>query len=271
MGMTRKFFLVISLSTLALTTPRVEVTAATPQLQPHRAVYTMAFGTARSGSGTADARGVMYLEWAEGCDGWTSSQRVKLMLYPTQGGELDTDSNFSSWESRDGGSYRFTVRNMRNGQVTEELRGDAKLEGPDRSGRAVFATPPGLSFALPKGALFPTEHMARLIVAAQAGENRFSRVIFDGGNIAGPMEANAIIGATARPPAKVLEELKSLASWPVRLAFFPINSQQAEPEQEMAIRLYENGVADHFLIDYGDFTVTAVLAKMEPLDRPKCE
>ena len=269
--MTRKFLMAISLAVLAVTVPAVEVNAATAQLQPHRAVYTMAFGTARSSGGTADARGVMYIEWAEGCDGWTSSQRVKLMLYPTQGGEIDTDSNFSSWESRDGGSYRFTVRNTRNGQVTEELRGDAKLDGPDRSGRAAFATPPGLSFALPKGALFPTEHMLRLIVAAQAGERRFSRVIFDGSNVAGPMEANAIIGAAGRPSASMPVELQTFVSWPVRLAFFSINSQQAEPEQEMAIRLYENGVADQFVIDYGDFTVTAVLAKMEPLSRPKCD
>lgn len=269
--MTRIFLLAISLSALTLTVPAVEVTAATAQLQSHRAVYTMAFGTARSGGSTADARGVMYIEWAENCDGWTSSQRVKLMLYPTQGGELDTDSNFSSWESRDGVSYRFTVRNLRNGRVTEELRGDAKLDGPDRSGRAVFVTPPGLSFALPKGALFPTEHMHRLIVAAQAGERRFSRVIFDGGNTIGPMEANAIIGGASRAAESVPEELKTLALWPVRLAFFPINSQQAEPEQEMAIRLYENGVAEQFVIDYGDFTVTAVLVKMEPLSRPKCD
>ena len=268
--MTRKFFMAISLSTSAFTAPAVEVMAAA-QVQPHRAVYTMAFGTARSGGSTADARGVMYLEWAEGCDGWTTSQRVKLMIYPTQGGEIDTDSNFSSWEARDGGSFRFTVRNMRNGKVSEELAGNAKLDGPDRSGRVVFTTPPGLTFDLPKGALFPTDHMLRLIAAAQAGEKRFSRVIFEGGNATGPLEANAIIGATGRPPASVPEELKSLASWSVRLAYFPMTSQQAEPEQEMAVRLYENGVADHFLIDYGDFTVTAALAKMEPLSRPKCD
>lgn len=269
--MTRRFLMVTSMLIVSLAAPAAELTAATQQLASHRAVYSMSLGTSRSGSSTADARGVMYLEWAESCDGWTVSQRVKLMLYPTQGGEIDTDSNYSSWESRDGRSYRFTVRNLRNGKVTEELRGDARLDGAGRSGKAVFTMPQGLSFDLPKGSLFPTEHMVQLIAAAQAGERRLSRVMFDGANIDGPLEVNAIIGAPRAPAAGVAGELTNTTSWPVRMAFFPIQSQQAEPEQEVAIRLYDNGVADHFLLDYGDFTVTAVVEKMEPLPRPKCD
>lgn len=269
--MTRRILVVTSVLMVGLAAPAVELTAATPQMASHRAVYTMSLGTARSGSSTADARGVMYLEWAEGCDGWTVSQRMKLMLYPAQGGEIDTDSNFSSWESRDGLSYRFTVRNLRDGKVAEEFRGDARMDGPERSGKAVFTTPSGLSFELPKGSMFPTEHMVRLIMAAQAGEKRFSRVMFDGANSEGPLEVNAIIGAPSGLVTGAADELTNKTSWPVRMAFFPILSQQAEPEQEVSVRLYENGVADHYLLDYGDFTVTAVVEKMEPLPRPKCD
>lgn len=268
--MTRRLFMVTSAVMVGFAVPSAEVTAASPQLASHRAVYTMSLGTTRSGSGTADARGVMYLEWVEGCDGWTVSQRVKLMLYPTQGGVIDTDSNFSSWESRDGGNYRFTVRNSRNGKVTEELRGDGRLDGPERSGKAVFTMPPGLSFDLPKGSLFPTEHMVALILAAQAGERRLSRVMFDGASIEGPLEVNAIIGGPSKP-AGVADELRNQTSWPVRMAFFPLQSQQAEPEQEVAVQLYENGVANNFLLDYGDFTVKAVVEKIEPLAKPKCD
>ena len=255
---------------IAFGCPAIDAVAVTPQLASHRAVYNMSLGTARSGSSTVDARGVMYLEWAEACDGWTVSQRVKLTLYATQGGEIDTDSNYSSWESRDGKSYRFTVRNLRNGKVSEEFRGDARLDGPGRSGKAVFAVPAGLSFPLPKGTMFPTEHMVQMIVAAQAGERRLSRVMFDGASIDGPLEVNAIIGAQNRPTGSS-DELTSKVSWPVRMAFFPIQSQQAEPEYEVSVRLHENGVADRFLLDYGDFTVSAELEKLEPLPKPKCD
>lgn len=269
--MTRWFFTVMAVLISGLAVATAELTAATLQMASHRAVYSMNFGTSRSGSGTMDARGVMYLEWAEGCDGWTVSQRVKLMLYPTQGGEIDTDSNFSSWEARDGGSYRFTVRNLRNGKVSEELRGDARLNSPERSGKAALTMPLGLSFALPKGAMFPTEHMAHLIAAAKAGDKRYSRVVFDGASIQGPLEVNALIGAPITPAASGADDLMNVTSWPVRMAFFPIQSQQAEPEQEVALRLYENGVANQFLLDYGDFTVTGVLEKIEALPRPKCD
>jgi hypothetical protein len=276
--MTRWSVALISLALSALV-PIFETTAATVQLASHRAVYSMTLGTARAGSSTVDARGAMYLEWAESCDGWTVSQRVRLTLYATQGGEIDTDSNFSSWESKDGTAYRFTVRNLRNGKVAEEFRGDAQLTGPGHSGKATFSTPPGVTFELPRGALFPTEHMVELIAAAQKGVTRLSRVIFDGANLDGSLEVNAIIGGPIHPAnaggaaGRGVGEghnLTNRPSWPVRMAFFPTQSQQAEPEYEVEVRLFDNGVANHFLLDYGDFTVRAALEKIEALPKPKC-
>lgn len=256
-----------------------EASAASVQLTSHRAVYAMTLGTARAGSSTVDAQGAMYLEWAESCDGWTVSQRVRLTLYATQGGEVDTDSNFSSWESRDGLKYRFTVRNLRNGKVSEEFRGDARLDGPGHSGTASFTTPPGVTFDLPKGALFPTEHMAELIAAAQKGATRLSRVIFDGANLDGPLEVNAIIGSPIHPVSGGGvatgvsgdgQSLMNRPSWRIRMAFFPTQSQQAEPDYEVEVRLFDNGIANYFLLDYGDFTVNATLEKIEALPKPKC-
>lgn len=261
-----RYFTVIAAGLLVVGNAAAEPVSAAVQLAPHRAVYSMSLGTARSGTNTVDVRGAMYLELAEACDGWTVSQRVRMTLYATQGGEIDTDSNFSSWESRDGKSYRFTVRNLRNGKVTEEFRGDANLEGADRSGKATFTT--GVTFELPKGTLFPTEHMAKLIAAAQDGSIRLSRIMFDGATLDGPLEVNAIIGSPVKPAGG--DHLTDRASWPVRMAFFPIQSQQAEPDYEVAVRLVDNGVSDRLLLDYGDFTVNASPEKIEPLPKPKC-
>jgi hypothetical protein len=253
----------------ALALPVEPSWSAAVELAPHRAAYTMNLGTTRSGSSTVDARGVMYMEWAEACDGWTVSQRVNLRLYATQGGPIETESNFSSWESKDGLSYRFTVRNSRQGTVTEEFRGDARLDGPGRSGKATFSTPAGLTFDLPKGAVFPTEHTVQVIAAARNGQPRLLRVMFDGASADGPYEVNAVIGAAIRPKEGA-DELSHRLGWPIRMAFFPSLSQQAEPDYEVEVRLLENGVGQHFLLDYGDFTVDAVLDKLEPLPRPKC-
>ncbi len=248
--------------------------AAGVQLAPHRAVYSMKLGSLRSGSSTVDARGAMYVEWSEACDGWTVTQRVKLALTTAQGDDIETDSNYSSWEAKDGRSYRFTVRNMRDGRLSEELRGEANLAANAGTGEALFTTPVGTRFALPKAAVFPTEHTVQLIEAALGGANHLSRVIFDGASLDGPLEVNAVIGGPIKSPTKVAAdigaELTGGQSWRVRLAFFPLNSQSPEPDYEVGVRLFENGVADNFLLDYGDFSVSANLEKIEALPRPRC-
>src|SRR5258708_32694379 len=45
------------------------------EITPHRALYNLSLGAAKSASGVADARGTMLLEWADSCDGWTIEQR----------------------------------------------------------------------------------------------------------------------------------------------------------------------------------------------------
>ena len=37
-----------------------------------------------------------------------------------------------------------------------------------------------------------------------------------------------------------------------------------------SLKLYDNGVADEFLLDYGDFTVRAKLEKIEPSAKLGC-
>lgn len=247
--------------------------AASVDLVPHRAIYSMKLAGSRSGSSVADARGAMYVEWAEACDGWTMTQRVRLTLVTGEGDDAETDSNYSSWESKDGRNYRFTVRNLRDGKLSEELRGEASLADNAGAGEARFSMPGGTKFDLPKASVFPTEHTVQIIEAARAGANHLSRVIFDGASLDGPLEVNAIIGAVAQPaksPADAAGDLTGGRSWRVRMAFFPLDSQAAEPDYEVGVRLFENGIADNFLLDYGGYSVSANLERLEALPRPRC-
>ncbi|HEY4135074.1 MAG TPA: cell envelope integrity EipB family protein [Alphaproteobacteria bacterium] len=254
----------------ALDAPSAQAAPATAavDLAPYRAIYSMKFGTMRSGGTTADARGAMYIEMAEACDGWTATQRVKLSMTNVQGDDEDSDSNYSSWESKDGRNYRFTVRNLRDGKLSEEYRGEASLGANAGAGKATFAAPTGVDVDLPKASVFPTEHVVQLIEAARAGSRQFSRVIFDGASLDGPFDVNAIIGAQAK--GKGGDKLLAGPSWPVRMAFFPLQSQAAAPVYEVGVQLYENGIAQSFLLDYGGFTVVADLEKIEALPKPRC-
>src|SRR3546814_2910724 len=104
---------------------------------PHKAIYNMALRSGGSGD-IADVRGTMEFKWADSCDGWTVDQRsVMTFLYNT-GDEVDLGWNLVSWESKDGLSYRFYVRKFQNGEMYEELRGDARLDGGGKTGIARY-------------------------------------------------------------------------------------------------------------------------------------
>jgi hypothetical protein len=247
--------------------------AGAVDLAPHRAIYSMKMGKIRAGSAIVDTRGAMYLEWARSCEGWTLTQRVRLKLIDNEGHAVDTDSNFSSWESENGLSYRFTVRNLRNGKVSDDLGGKATLAGKGKAGTAVLERPRGKKFHLPKGSIFPTEHVVQLIERAEAGENRLFRVVFDGASLDGPLEVNAIIGSliNGKKGAKDAKDaLTGRPSWPMRLAFFPVKARASVPDYELGVRLFDNGVAEDFVLDYGEFTVLAKIEKIEALPLPSC-
>ena len=104
-------------------------------LVPHRATYDMKLAVARPNSGIAEVSGAMVLETVDSCDGWEVKQRIKLKFLRNDGEEFDTDSSFSSYETKDGLGLRFSVRNIQDDEVEEELRGQADLEGAGRQGQ----------------------------------------------------------------------------------------------------------------------------------------
>lgn len=118
-------FLAILLTGCALAMP-----AMASEIQPHRAVYDLSLGSAKTSSGVVSASGIMTYEWGETCSGWTVEQRFRLRLeYSDQDGS-EIASNLVTWESKDGRSYRFNERRLRNGEMDQEIRGEAHLDQP---------------------------------------------------------------------------------------------------------------------------------------------
>ncbi len=241
-------------------------------ISPHRAVYVLDLGRTRQGGNVSAAKGALVMEWGKSCGGWTVKQRLKLDLTDNEGNTVGTDSNFSSFEALDGLSYRFTTRNTRGGQVTEDFQGRARLDGPGGSGTADFTEPKGRRFDLPKGTLFPTRHMAELIAAARRGERIAYKTVFDGASMDGPLGVNAVIGRhlPKATGAWAKEALTNRPSWYMRLAFFPLKDSKSEPDYELGMRVFDNGVGDDFELDYGTFTVKAKIERIEALERPRC-
>lgn len=254
-----------------------QATAPEVVLAPHRATYEMKLSVARPNSGIVEVNGNMVLETVDSCEGWAVKQRIKLTFLRNDGEEFETDSNFTSYESKDGLELRFSVRNAQNDEVEEELRGQADLEGIGGKGRASFTLPEVRSFELPAGTLFPTSHLALVIKHARAGDKSVTYQVFDGARLDGAFQVNAVIGRPPRPPANtpavrgdVAALIRGQAAWGVRFAFFASGDQGAQPEYELALDLLANGVARSMLLDYGDFAVDARLIQIQALPRPKC-
>lgn len=263
---------------LAFRTGGADAQQASPEavLAPHRATYDMKLSIARPNSGIADVNGRMVLETVDSCDGWEVKQRIKLKFLRNDGEEFDTDSSFTSYETKDGLGLRFSVRNIQDNEVEEELRGQADLEGRGGKGRAAFTLPEARSFELPAGTLFPTTHLALIIRHARDGEKSATYYVFDGARLDGAFQVNAVIGRAPRPAGGPplrgdVALLRNQPSWSVRLAFFAAGVQGgANPEYELALDLLANGIARSMVLDYGDFAVDARLVQIQALPRPRC-
>jgi len=254
---------------------RVEAPPPDVILAPHRATYEMKLSVARPNSGIVEVNGNMVLETVDSCEGWNVRQRIKLTFLRNDGEEFETDSSFTSYESKDGLNLSFSVRNVQNDEVEEELRGQASLEGIGGKGRASFTLPEPRSFELPAGTLFPTSHLALIIKHARQGDKSVSYKVFDGARLDGAFQVNAVIGRPPQPVAgapAVRGDVSLLRqpAWGVRFAFFASGDQGAPPEYELALDLLANGVARSMLLDYGDFAVDARLTQIQALPRPKC-
>jgi hypothetical protein len=261
----------------------VAAPALATDIDPHRALYTLNLASSRSGSGVLGASGAMYYEWGETCDGWTVEQRFRLRLVYAESGGGELSSTLVTWESKDGQRYRFNERRMRNGVATEEVHGEAHLDGPGKGGEAEFSRPENAKIALAPGVIFPTAHTLVLIERAKAGDTFFARSVFDGSSVENATQITAVVGPQLEPspPPSAADKsadkdnpltspLLQRPSWRVRLAFFPPGSTSETPDYELGMRLLANGVSQDMDLDYGDYVVRARLDEIEPLPKPAC-
>lgn len=242
---------------------------------PHRAVYAIELASAKTGSGIAAVKGEMLAEWTESCEGWAFDHRSLFEITYAQGTTVRITSNVASWESRDGREYHFSISNATNGKVTQKYEGRAQLSAAD-GGKVNYIVPERDPLILPKGTVFPMVHTARVLSATMAAPKILSMSVFDGMSEEGIFRISAVIGkpiANAARTAKVAQAviaLKGRTAWPMQLAYFSLSSREAEPEHEVGMRIYGNGVSDRMLLDFGEFSVRADLIRLEISKKPAC-
>ena len=68
----------------------------------HRAAYRLTLDHVRDNSDIARAEGVMLYEVVDACDGWATRQRFQLSLTDRDGQDVETTSDYSTYETKDG-------------------------------------------------------------------------------------------------------------------------------------------------------------------------
>ncbi len=246
---------------------------ATPRIAPHIAVYKLSLGKTKGGQAVTHASGRIEFKWSESCDGWAVSQRTLMVLSNAQGRDLQSSWTLDAWESKDGLSYRFAVRRAQGGEEPVETRGKARLDGLELGGRVDYSAPEARTATLPKGTVFPTKHSLDVLEAAAGRELLLWRTVFDGTGDEGLFGVNAAVAQSIPPdtaPSFDSPLIAGVQSWRMRLAYFNVDQEAAEPDHEQALRIYANGVVDELEFDYSDFALEASLERLEPLPSPDC-
>ena len=242
--------------------PAVEAPAANQPgadaMAAHRAAYNLSLDRVRENSDIARARGIMVYEVLDACDGWATRQRFSLVLTDRDGQEVDTGSDYATYETKDGRRIRFSLTQTTQGAVTSRISGEAEIT--PEGGRVRYTDPEPKEEPLPPGTLLPMLHTIRALEAARRGERMLVAPLFDGTSADGAQDSTTIISAWQGPqPNPRFPALSTFGSARMRVAFFDRNDTSgggaSAPDYEVGLRYWENGVADELKMDFGDFVV----------------
>lgn len=238
--------------------------AAATDMAAHRATYDLKLESTRGGD-VQSAVGTMSYEVQDVCDGWATRQRLQMTVTNRDGQDIEMLSDYTTWESKDGLKLRFRTRQTTDQAVTSDIEGEATLQGTGQPGAAHFTSPEDGTKNLPAGTLFPMKHTEALIAAAEAGRKVLGLPLFDGTSANGAQDSSIVITNWGGPKPGKWPDLARLPSGRFRIAFFDRGPENVEPDYEVSMRYWANGVADDLDMDFGDFVMAGTLAEFKLL------
>jgi len=257
--------------TAAITTqPAAAANSPAPVVPPtqgvllaHKALYTLTLDSA-TGNDVIAAHGTMGYEVTDACDGWAVRQRLRMTITNSEGQDIEMASDYATWESKDGLKFRYHMRQTTDTAVTSQTDGEASLQKPGSTGEAHYTTPHEATSALPAGTVFPMAHTAAIIAAARDKKHFLSLPLFDGTDESGVEDSFIVLLDWKSPMATKWPALNLLPSTRVNITFFDHTKSSITPSYEVAMRYWENGVADDMKMNFGDFVMSAKMKEFSP-------
>src|SRR5438067_8516629 len=271
------------LATAAVTFPfdGQRATALTPagELASHRAIYELKLAQTRGNSAAVAARGrILYDFSGNSCDGYALQFRQVSELDNGEGKVTLSDLRSTTWEDGAAKKFIFKSQNYVNETLIDTVDGQAERQ---RDNVAVSLTQPAAkTFDVAAGAVFPTDHMRRIIEAAREDKNILELPVYDGSEkgekvyntltVIGPAIApdeRVPADAAAREPA-----LAGLKRWPVTVSYFDRTGRDDQaPVYSIRFEVYENGISRALMLDYNDFAISGELTSIELKNSTPCK
>ncbi len=244
-------------------------------IAPHRAVYDISLARSDEGSGVSSANGRMVFEiTGSACEGYRMRQRMVVNIGDEEGNPGLLDFRITTFESGDGDLYSFDSRTTFNKDEVEVVAGEARRHGD--SIEVKLTEPTEKTIQLDGDALFPSQHMQAILDAAAADQKFVAAEIYEGAGTGEASDAaSAAIGrAVSSGPGGALRT--GVRHWPISVGYFDGEESPTEdfgeetPSYQMRFTLYENGVTNDLVMDYGEYALSGSLDTIEALEAPDC-
>lgn len=252
------------------------IDAAPPiALASHRAVYDLTLAKSVGSKSPTAAHGRIAFDFAGSpCEGYAQNFRQFTELQPAEGPTRVSDMHSATFEDAEGKSFDFKMETRVDNGAPEVVDGKASKTS-DGPVSVALSKPTRTNFNLPAKVVFPTEHLKKIIGAAQAGKNLLEAKVFDGSETGEKVFDTTtfigqVIAAPAIEPAAHIPQLERLRRWPVSISYFESGKMDQGPSYTLAFDLYENGVSRALKLDYGDFVLAGEMSSLELLNEAEC-
>jgi len=252
-------------------------------LAPHRAIYDLRLAKSHGSRGIEGVRGrILYDFSGSACDGYQLQFRQVSELDSGEGKSALSDLRSTTWEDGEGKKFRFNSENLFNQRRTDLV--DGRAERKEKTVAINLSKPSEKSFTVPDTAVFPTEHMRRIIAAAREGKSVLEFPVYDGSESGEKLyNTLTVIGRRIEPGDKTPDDataktpaLAQLARWPVTISYFDKADKKSEqggeeiPVYSISFEVYENGISRSLTLDYTDFTISGEMTSLEMKNSKPC-
>lgn len=244
-------------------------------LVSHRAVYELTLAKSVGTKSPTAAQGRIAFDFTGStCDGYVQNFRQLTELQPAEGPTRVSDMHSATFEDADGRNFAFKMQTSIDNAAPEGVDGKA-VKSAKGSLSVNLVKPKRSKFDLDPNVVFPTEHLKRILAAAEAGQNLLEVKVYDGSETGEKVyETTTYIGRPIADPAVEkavhIPQLDNVRRWPVSISYFEVGKKDDAPSYTLSFDLYENGISRALRLDYGDFVLAGEMSSLELLHEPAC-